>query len=107
MPQRRGRRGRRTKETIALVRKRIDRLFDLADDEAKAGNAELSDRYMTLARKLSTRYNVRVPKHLKRRMCPDCQAYLMLGESASYRVRRGRVIVHCKKCGAVVRRPYK
>jgi len=101
------RRGRRTKETVDLVRKRIERLFDLADDEAKAGNAELSDRYMVLARKLSTRYNVRIPKGLKRRMCPKCLAYLMIGEAASYRVRRGRVIVHCKRCGTIVRRPYK
>ena len=101
------RRGRRTKETVDLVRKRIRRLFDLADVEAKAGNAELADRYMVLASKLSTRYNVRIPRGMKRRMCPDCQAYLMVAEAATYRVRRGRVIVHCQKCGATIRRPYK
>ncbi len=107
MPQRRGRRGRRTKETVDLVKRRIRRLFDLADAEAKAGNAGLADRYMAMARKLSTRYNVRIPRSMKRRMCPDCQAYLMIGDAATYRVRRGRVIVHCQRCGATIRRPYK
>ncbi|HID73771.1 MAG TPA: RNAase P [Thermoplasmata archaeon] len=104
--QRRGRRGRRTRETVVLVRDRIRRLFELAEEETLAGHRDLADRYMVHARKLSMRYNVRIPRPLKRRMCPRCHAYLA-ADAASWRVRRGRVIVHCLRCGAVIRRPFR
>ncbi|MCI0496829.1 MAG: ribonuclease P [Thermoplasmata archaeon] len=105
--ERRGRRGRRTKETVHLVETRVETLFRLAEEEVANGRTDLADRYVRLAHRLGMRYNVRIPRDLRSRICPRCQAYLVTSENASWRVKRGRIIVHCRSCGSVMRRPFK
>jgi ribonuclease P protein subunit RPR2 len=107
MSHRKGRRGRRTRATVNLVRNRIKILFRLAEEEARQPDRGRADRYVELARKLGMRYNVRIPRHLKRRICRKCHAYLVPGRNATVRVRRGRIIVHCHECGRILRYPFK
>lgn len=90
-----------------LVRNRIKILFNLAEAEVRHPSGGRADRYVELARKLGMRYNVRIPRRLKRRICSNCHVYLVPGRNSKVRVRRGRVIVHCHECGTILRYPFK
>lgn len=80
-------------------------LFDLAD-ESFDKNPALSKRYVFLARRISMRHRVRIPSHLKRRICKGCGAYLVPGANSRVRARSGRVVTTCLECGHYKRIPY-
>ena len=82
----RGRRGKRTKEMINIAGERIDILFDLAEEEARAHNLPRANRYVELARKIGMRYNVRISRRYRRRYCKHCHAYLLPSVSCRVRV---------------------
>jgi ribonuclease P protein subunit RPR2 len=88
-----------------LARQRMERLFELAEQEY-ALHPERSDRYVQIARKISTRIRIRMPSKYKRRFCKNCGCYL---SAADCRVRLYQGIVHvtCLKCGKKSRIPYR
>lgn len=90
-----------------MARQRIERLFDLAEKEFEK-RPDRSNRYVQLARQIGMRHRVRIPTHLKRRMCRKCYSYLVPGANARVRLHgRGRYIVTtCLECGHQMRRPY-
>ncbi|MCU4140846.1 MAG: Ribonuclease P protein subunit RPR2 [Methanophagales archaeon] len=109
-------RERRRRKDIAF--QRIERLFELAEEAAKEARMRegrereemerRSDRYVLLARKISMRHRVRIPRHLKMWICKRCNAFLIPGRNARVRLRRGEYItITCLRCGAEKRRPYK
>lgn len=87
---------------------RIKILFDLASQEFK-NHPERSDRYVHLARKIAMRYNIRMPKELKRKFCKKCYKYLVPGVNCRVRTRtmQRAVIVKCLECGNIMRYPYR
>lgn len=89
-----------------LAVQRIERLFELADDEF-GQNPKRSDRYVSLARRIGMRYRVRFPSTLKRRMCKHCRSYLVPGSSARVRLRGRYITVTCLCCNKQMRYPYK
>lgn len=91
---------------IALERIKI--LFGLASKEVKRNPAR-SHRYVELSRKIAMRYNVKMPKSLKRRFCKKCYRYLVPGINCRIRARQAQraVIVKCIDCGNVMRYPYR
>lgn len=92
---------------IKIAGERIDILFEAAEEEARARRLDRSDRYVELARKIGMRYNVRIPRHYKRRFCRHCHAYLQPSKNCRVRMRGRRITVHCDNCGRFVRMPYK
>jgi ribonuclease P protein subunit RPR2 len=90
----------------AIAVERIGRLFELAE-KAFEKHPELSDRYVTLAWKISTRYNVRLPATLKRKFCRKCLSFWKPGASCRVRVQSGCVVVTCLRCGNAARLPFK
>ncbi len=84
---------------------RIKRLFALADSSFKK-NPELSDRYVQLARKIGMRYNIRIPRELKRKICAKCHKYMVPGVSCTIRIKSGQKNIKCLACGAVMRYPH-
>lgn len=101
---------RRRKKQKSLIKdlavQRIDRLFDLADDEFEQ-NPKRSDRYVSLARQIGMRFRIRFPKTLKRRMCKHCHSYLVPGSSSRVRLRGRYITVTCLRCNKQMRYPYK
>jgi len=91
-------------KTIAA--ERIERLFELAE-KAFEKHPELADRYVKLAWKIATRYNIRLPATLKRKFCRKCLSFLRPGISCRVRIRSGCVTTACLRCGHVTRLPYK
>jgi len=87
---------------IKIAKERIGILIDHAVNASK-DNPKMARRYYRLAKKIGMRYNVRMPKHLKRRFCKYCFSYLESG----WRFKKGRMYITCSVCGKIIRYPYK
>lgn len=89
-------------ETKRIAGERIALLFKQADREFKE-NPELSNRYIKLARKISMKANIPIPKELKRKFCKKCLSYLKPGSNLRVRLNRNILIYTCGKCGNIMR----
>lgn len=97
------RRNKAAERDLAL--ERIRRLFAMAEQASPARPA-LGDRYVRLARRIAMRYQVPLPRELRRRYCRGCDRLLVPGRTARVRVAHGRVTVTCLRCATVKRYPY-
>jgi len=91
-----------------IVRERIIRLFQLAEENAEA-HPERARRYVELARKLSTKNKVPIPREWKRRFCKNCGAFWIPGKNVIIRTKprpQPHVEFICLECGARYRYPY-
>ena len=75
-----------------LALEKIIHLFN----EARS-NPSMADRYVELARKIGMKFNVPIPRELKRKFCRHCNSYF---QKSNYRIRtRNKMIVYtCFKC---------
>jgi ribonuclease P protein subunit RPR2 len=90
---------------VQIAQERIELLIREADGAALGGRMDLADRYVWLARRIGMRYNVRVPAAHKRRFCKRCYRYLLPGVTSRTRLKRGRSVTTCLRCGHVMRVP--
>ncbi len=88
---------------IALERIKI--LFEQAEKIAKE-DPSLANRYVYLARKISMKAKVRIPRELKRRFCKHCYVYFIPGVNYRVRIQRGKVVYYCFNCKKYMRFPY-
>ena len=90
-----------------IAKERILLLFEQAG-KAFEKHPERSKRYVELARKIGMRYNVRIPKDLRRKFCKRCFSYLKPGVNCRVRTSQSKqsVVVTCLVCGGASRRPY-
>ncbi|NOQ55689.1 MAG: ribonuclease P [Nanohaloarchaea archaeon] len=100
-------RGKKKTWQVEIAKERMHILFDQADRRFKT-DPDLSDRYMEIAKKISTKLNVPIPRELKRRFCRNCGAYLVYGANARQRVNSEKkyVIMTCLRCSQKKRIPY-
>jgi ribonuclease P protein subunit RPR2 len=98
-------RNKKTQKKIA--ENRINRLFQLAEEKALIDRLDLANRYVELARKISMRYLVPIPRQFKRRFCKHCYSYLLPAVNCRIRIYRGRIIIYCKNCEKYSRIPYR
>ncbi|RLI96811.1 MAG: ribonuclease P [Candidatus Aenigmatarchaeota archaeon] len=89
-----------------IARERIAILFKEAEKQAKAGNLDLSNRYVQLARKIGMRYQIKIAKPLKRKFCKYCYSYLYPGLTCSQRVKDKSIIIKCFSCKKIIRYPF-
>ncbi|MCD6226435.1 MAG: ribonuclease P [Candidatus Aenigmarchaeota archaeon] len=87
---------------IKIAKERIKRLLELAKEKNES-------RYISLAKKIGMRYNVRLPKKIKRKICKKCNIFLIPGKTCSIRLdsKNKCIIIKCKKCNSIYRYPYK
>ena len=90
-----------------IAKKRIDRLFCIAYENATQGKFSLANRNVEIARKISMKYLVKIPKKHKLRFCKHCYSYLLPGENCRIRVSRGKLIIFCSTCKKYYRMPLK
>ena len=93
-----------TQKRIAV--ERIRTLFREAEGMFKK-RPDLSELYVDLAKKISLKYKIDIPPHLKRRMCKKCGAFLSPGKTCSIRTHQGKLVYHCLKCKGMTRVPIK
>jgi len=94
-------------EQKRIASRRINRLFEIAEENALSGEIKLSNRYVELARKISMKNLAPIPKIYKRRFCKHCHNYLLPTITCRVRICRGKVIVFCKNCRRYNRIPIK
>lgn len=82
---------------------RINILMNYALDRALDGDLKYADRYIELARKISAKYNVRIPRSFKRFICRGCKKILFPGKTLKVRFRKGKVVYRCLRCGEIKR----
>jgi len=99
------RRGKRPGWMLKIGKERIDILFRMAEDEFQA-NPQRSHRYTEIARNISKKYRIRMPRKWRRRFCKKCYRFLRPGANCTVRVTGGRVIFRCLECGHIMRFPY-
>lgn len=95
----------RKRRIRSLARENMQNLFDMAD-EAYTSHPERAHRYVEIARNISTRTRVRIPRHLKRRFCNKCHHFLVHGENCRVRTRNTKVVITCLDCGNIMRIPF-
>ena len=88
--------GKNKRKEIAL--ERIHRLFELAEEEFEK-RPDRSNRYVELARKLSTRNKAVIPAELKKQFCKKCGSFLAKGKNAEWKELGELVEIKCGKCG--------
>ena len=81
---------------IAL--ERVKQLFK----EAKE-NPKMANRYVTLARKVGMKVNLKMPTEFKRKFCKHCYHYLIPGKNLRVRNNRSMVTYFCLDCGKFMR----
>ena len=102
----RGRIGRRTKEMVDIAKERIRILLNLGEREILDNNNHArARRYVELARKIGMRYNIRLGKNYRGKICRKCNSYLITSAGVRVRCHTGRVIIVCKECGNIMRIP--
>ena len=100
-------RSRRPEWQKRIAKERIHILFELAKENFEK-NPERSKRYVQLMRRIGLRYNVRLPKHIRRSFCKQCNTLLIPGKTAIVRTNKKRkaVIIKCLECRKIYRYPY-
>jgi ribonuclease P protein subunit RPR2 len=85
---------------VRIARQRVADLFGLAERESRGGHTALADRYVTLARRIGMRYNVRLLGEYRELYCRACSAYWVEGRTVRTRFRSGHRVRTCLRCGA-------
>lgn len=97
-------RGTKPEWQLKIARERIVILFDEAVKIVRI-KPKLADRYVALARRIGMRYNVKIPKWLKRKVCKKCKAYLHPGVTAKFSTKAGVLRIECLACKRINRYP--
>lgn len=97
-------------KTRAAVASIATERFQILLDQAKKmalTDEKLSRRYVSLARRISTRTKVRIQKESKMYLCKGCGIALVPGHNAKIRLhaRTTGIVISCLSCGAVKRYP--
>ncbi len=97
----------KTRAAVAAV---ASERFQILLDQAKKvawTNEKLSRRYVSLARKISSRTKVRIPRESKMYLCKGCGLSLVPGHNAKIRLHAHTtgIVISCLSCGAVKRYP--
>jgi ribonuclease P protein subunit RPR2 len=85
---------------------RMQILIDSAITNAKT-DPDLSQRYASLARRISTKYRIRMPYDLRIVFCKKCKSFIAPGINSRIRLGRASVKsirISCNLCGHTYRK---
>jgi len=89
-----------------LAIQRIEILLKNALETAKL-DADLAQKQAMLAKKISTKFRVRLPYEIRQLYCKKCKRFIVPGVTARVRIGRANVKavrITCLKCGHVYRK---
>ncbi|MCX6711392.1 MAG: ribonuclease P [Candidatus Woesearchaeota archaeon] len=98
-------RKRKPSQQREIAGQRINELFALAEKEFSC-EPLLSNRYVSLAIRISQKYKVPIPSELKRRFCKRCHSYLVPGKNLRVRLQNSHLVYYCLSCKEIMRFPY-
>jgi len=85
---------------------RMQILIDSAITNART-DPELSQRQASIARRISTKYKIRMPYHLRMVFCKKCKSFIAPGINSRIRLGRASVKsirISCHLCGHTYRK---
>jgi ribonuclease P protein subunit RPR2 len=85
---------------------RMQILIDSAITNART-DPELSQRQASIARRISTKYKIRMPYHLRMVFCKKCKSFIAPGINSRIRLGRASVKsirISCNLCGHTYRK---
>ena len=85
---------------------RMQILIDNAITNART-DPELSQRQASIARRISTKYKIRMPYHLRMVFCKKCKSFIAPGINSKIRLGRASVKsirISCNLCGHTYRK---
>ncbi len=83
---------------------RIDKLLSMSMEAVREGKGDRAIRYVTLARRISMKTRVKLPKSF--RFCSECFMPQMPGVNCTVRLNGHKLVSRCEKCGTIWRMPY-
>ena len=97
----------KTRAAVAEIAAERIRILLVHAKNVAVKDETLSRRYVDLARKISQRTKVKIPRESKKYLCKECGIALIPGENAKVRLhaRRTGIVITCMSCGAVKRYP--
>ena len=84
----------------------MELLLEEAEKRGREGNEELARRYVKRAKNISMRLNLKTLGEHRDEFCRKCFAPFVRSSDFRVRLRHGRKILTCLRCGAVFRRNY-
>ncbi len=93
---------------INVAKERIEILFSEARKSASK-KPKRANRYITIARKIGMKYNIRIPAKHRREFCHKCGVYLLPGKNCKVRTNPKTKCVeyYCQDCKKVNRFGYR
>ena len=85
---------------------RMQILIDSAISNART-DLDLSQRHASIARRISTKYKIRMPYHLRMVFCKKCKLFIAPGINSRIRLGRASVKsirISCNLCGHTYRK---
>ena len=89
-----------------MAMRRIEILVQNALENAKS-DGELAQKQAMLAKRISSKFRVRIPYEIRQLYCKKCKRFIVPGVTARVRVGRANVKavrITCLKCGHVYRK---
>lgn len=84
---------KKLKNNQKIAQERIYRLFELAQKMSETENEKYVKRYITLAKRISEKCRVSIPKELKKTFCKKC--FLM---NVTQTEQKPFLIIRCNNC---------
>ncbi|MCX8176268.1 MAG: hypothetical protein N3E48_03430 [Candidatus Bathyarchaeota archaeon] len=98
------------RKIVEVARERIEILMENAFKKMMENDEKLAQRYVYLARRISMRSRVKIPRRWKIFICRGCKRLMIPGLNCRVRVQRRRnphMALTCLMCGHVKRFNYK
>lgn len=90
---------------LDIANERMDILFSMAKKEFPL-NPDRSYKYVNLARKISKKYNTKIPEKWRRSYCKNCYKFLDPSRNSSIRLFDGKINIKCNECNKTMKIPY-
>lgn len=84
---------------------RINILFNQADNVFHE-HPDRSKNYVKMARKISKKYNTKIPQKWNKRFCKNCYTFLKYGKNSKVRLVNSKIHITCLECGSIMKVPY-
>ena len=93
--------GREKNSVTGIAKERVKRLLDLSSSVFEK-RPELAHRYVELAWRIKTKYNLKLSDSSKTKFCRKCRTFWVSGETCRVRLRSegsSRLVITCLNCG--------
>ncbi len=95
------------KQGKVAARSQIKELFTLAD-KMFTSHPPAAHRAVTHARRIAMKFQLTIPKNLRRKFCRHCYKYIRPGVNSRVRTSpKGYVVIYCLECKKFTRIPTK